>query len=114
MSPDMDWGCTSTFVLRLLAAQCERLPVFVPGIALLYHIWAPKGRATEGVYMSISSKRGRAVYIQRKRWCLPNSGPVKMFLQKATEDWLCSLVANKESQSSWKENNKKLFFSNCY
>lgn len=42
MSPDMDWRCTSTFVLRLMAAQCEWFPVFVPGIALFYHIWAPE------------------------------------------------------------------------
>lgn len=47
MSPDMDWGCTSTFVLRLMAAQCERFPVFVPGIGLLYHIWAPKRKGDE-------------------------------------------------------------------
>lgn len=35
MSPDMDWKCSSTFVLRLMAAQCEWFPVFVPGIGLI-------------------------------------------------------------------------------
>lgn len=52
MSPDMDRGCSSTFVLRLMAAQCERFPVFVPRIGLLYHIWAPKGRATKAARLS--------------------------------------------------------------
>lgn len=84
MSPDMDWGCTSTFVLRLMAAQCERFPVFVPGIGLLYHIWASKRKGDQsrpafyykdGVHTRISSQRGGGegrwrgvVYIQKKQW----------------------------------------------
>lgn len=128
MSPDMDWGCTSTFVLRLMAAQCERFPVFVPGIGLLYHIWAPKRKGDQsrpafyykdGVHTRISSKSGGGkgrergvVYILKKtvvrtcssrqssrKCCFAKLGFSQTLAEKAGKDRLCCLIVNKESQS---------------